>query len=105
MPPSYPGRAPAEWKPRQTQNAGPASANPARVSKKVGLALREAANGVSFVFVYVEHGVELGDLQQVLDSLRQSLQLQGAAGVRHGREPRNQLADARAVNIGDLAQV
>src|SRR5215813_5808816 len=65
----------------------------------------EAANGSSFVFVDIEHGVQLCNLQQILHALVQAEQLQLPAAIGHGREARHQLADPRAVNVGDLAQV
>src|SRR5690349_16378521 len=67
--------------------------------------LREAADRGCFVFVNVEDGVELGDLQQILDALSEIEELQLSAAVGHGGETRHQLADPRAVDIRHIAQV
>ena len=57
-----------------------------------------------FFFFHVEHGVQLGDLQQVVDLLGQVQQFELAALVANGGEGADQLADARAVDVGNVAQ-
>src|ERR1017187_6343663 len=66
---------------------------------------RKAADGAGFVFVNVEDGIQLGDLQQVLHPLVQVEQLQLPAAVGHGGKARYQLADPRAVDIGNVPEV
>src|SRR4051812_47444905 len=67
--------------------------------------LGERPDRRSFVVFHVEDGVELGDLQQVVHFLRQVKQLQFAALIADGGERAHQLADARAVDVRDFAQV
>src|ERR1019366_1503217 len=53
----------------------------------------------------VEDRIELGDLQQILDAFGQVQQLQSSTLVGDGGETGDQFADARAIDIGDLAQI
>src|SRR5665213_2010204 len=62
-------------------------------------------DGFRFIVENVEDGVELGDLQQVLDLLGQLQQLEGAAGVLDRRQGADQLADAGAVDVIDVRQI
>src|SRR5713226_147007 len=66
---------------------------------------REAADRVGFVFVNVEYRVELGDLQQILDPVRQSQQLQMATLISDRGVGRDQLADSRTVDIRDVLEI
>ncbi len=67
--------------------------------------LAERLNGCGFVFFYIEDGVQLGDLEQVVDLLGQIQQLEFAALVADGSERADQLADPGAVDIADIAEV
>src|SRR6267378_3549295 len=53
----------------------------------------------------VKYGIELGDLKKVADFLRQVQQLQVPALILHRREPADQLADSRAVNVVHVSQI
>src|SRR5271170_4421786 len=67
--------------------------------------LGERRNRRRFVVFDVEDGVQLGDLQQIVDFLGQVQQLQFAAAVLDRREGADQFTDARAVDVADVAQV
>src|ERR1035438_7385503 len=75
-----------------------------RGSVPEGLAAKRGY-GRGLVVLYVEHGVEFCNLQQVLNSFSQMQQLQLAALVADGCESGDQFAYARAVNVVHLAQV
>ena len=55
--------------------------------------------------LYVEDGEEFGDLEKVMNLLGEVEQLEFAALIADGGERADQLADARAVDVGDFAQV
>src|SRR5579872_2971429 len=59
-----------------------------------GKVLLERLHGRGFVVFHVEDGVELGDLQQVVDFLSQVEQLQFAALILGRRESTDQFTDA-----------
>src|ERR1035441_10199970 len=63
------------------------------------LSLHEAADGARLVFVNIEDGVELRDLEQVLDPLVEVEQLQCAAAIGYRGESGYQLTDPRAVDL------
>src|SRR5215468_10515439 len=67
--------------------------------------LAERLYGGRFVVFYVENGVQLGNLQQVVNFLGEVEQLEFAALVFHGGVGADQLADARAVDVIDVTQV
>ena len=58
------------------------------------MALVEGADGGGFVVPDVEDGVELCDLEEVVDLLREVEKLELAAGVFDGGEGADQLTDA-----------
>src|SRR5262249_37467455 len=58
-----------------------------------------------FVVLNIENSVELRNLQQVVDLLGQIEQFQVAALVTDRSEGTDQLANAGAVNIGDIAKI
>src|SRR5262249_12764650 len=58
-----------------------------------------------FVILDIENGIELSNLQQVVDLLGEIEQFQVAALVADRSEGADQLANAGAVNVGDVAQV
>src|SRR6266705_2923297 len=55
-----------------------------------------------FVCKHIEDSVQLGDLKKIADFLRQMQQLQVPALILHCREPANQFADPRAVDVVDV---
>src|SRR5205085_10475855 len=61
--------------------------------------------GVSLVFVNVEDGIKLGDLQQILDAMSQIQQLQMPAAIGNSGIGRHELSDSRAVDIRYVFQV
>src|SRR5581483_7886267 len=65
----------------------------------------KAAHRLGLVVVNIKDGVELGDLQEVVDLLGQVQEFQLAALVRDGRISVDKLADSRAVDIGYVSQV
>src|SRR5271170_5299656 len=67
--------------------------------------LGEGRDGGCFVVLDVEDRVELGDLEQVVDLLGEVQELQLAALVADGGIGADQLADARAVDVVDVAEV
>src|SRR5580704_13673000 len=70
-----------------------------------GVLLGERGDSGCLVVLDVKDGVKLGDLQQVMDLLGQVQQLQLAATVLDGRECADQLADAGAVDVVDVAEI
>src|ERR1022692_4271253 len=58
-----------------------------------------------FVFLDIEDGVKLGDLQQVVNFLSEVEELEFAALVLGRGESADQLADTRAVDIVYVAEV
>src|SRR5574340_918951 len=65
----------------------------------------EAAEGGSFVRMYVENGIELGDLQQVVDFLGEVQELELAAAILDGGVSADEFADPRAVNVIHVGQI
>src|ERR1039457_5604458 len=65
----------------------------------------ERLDSVGFVFLHVEHRVQLGDLQQVVHLLGEMQQLEFATLALHGGKRADQFANARTVDIADVAQV
>ena len=53
----------------------------------------------------VKYGVELRDLKKIFDFLGQVQQLQVSALILHRREPANQFADPRAVDVVDVGEI
>src|ERR1035437_1980468 len=70
-----------------------------------GFALFEGADGRGFVVPDVEDGVELGDLEQVVDLLGEVEQLEFAARIPDRGEGADQFADAGAIDVADAFQV
>src|SRR5882724_13095167 len=62
-------------------------------------------NCCRFVVLDIEDGIELGDLQQVVDLLGQVEQFEFAVFAPHCGKRAHQFPDAGAVNVGDVAQV
>src|SRR6266568_3169702 len=67
--------------------------------------LPEGLHRRRLVVFHVENGVQLGDLQQVVDLLGQIQQLQFPALVAHGSVCADQFADPRAVDVIHVAEV
>src|SRR4051812_29522844 len=67
--------------------------------------LREGRDRLRFVVFDVEDGVQLGDLQKVMDLLGQVEQLEFAAAITDGGVSTDQLTDTGAVDVGDVAEV
>src|SRR6185312_12345712 len=65
----------------------------------------EGLDGAGFVVLYVEDGVELGDLEQVVNLFGEVQELQFAALVTRGGVGADELADARAVNVVDVTEI
>ena len=66
---------------------------------------REAADGVGFVVVGLEHSQQLRDRQQVGDPLRQVEQLEAAALPADGGVGADNLAEAGAVDVRHVFEV
>ena len=65
----------------------------------------ERGDGGGFVVLDVEDGVELGDLEKVVDLLGEIEQLELAAAFLTRGEGADQLADAGAVDVADVSEV
>src|SRR5579864_3590554 len=68
-------------------------------------ALLERLDCGGFVVFYVENGIKLSDLQQIVHLFGEIEQLQLAALVLGGSESADQFADAGAVDIIDFGQI
>jgi hypothetical protein len=68
-------------------------------------ALAERLDGFFLAAINLEHGKQFCDLQQVANSLCESSQLDGAAGISRRDEQRDQRSQAAAINIGHLGQI
>src|ERR1022692_2021459 len=66
---------------------------------------RSALNRRGFVVLYVEDGVEFGDLEQVVHLLGEVKQLEFAALVLGGGEGADQFADAGAIDVVDFGKI
>src|SRR6266566_2736979 len=62
-------------------------------------------NSGVLVCKHIEDSVQLGDLKKIADFLRQMQQLQVPALILHRREPANQFADPRAVDVVDVGEI
>src|SRR6185312_12461997 len=67
--------------------------------------LREGLNSGGLIVFYVENGVELRNLQQVVHLLCKVQQFELAALVADGRKGTDQLANSGAVDIGHIAEI
>src|ERR1700760_4061109 len=67
--------------------------------------LGERGDGGCFVVLNIKDGVKLGDLEQVMNLLGEVQQLQFAALVADCGVGADQLTDARAVDVVDVAEV
>jgi hypothetical protein len=65
----------------------------------------EGADGGEFVVFDVEDGVELGDVQDVVDLLGEIQELEFASGVADGGETADEFSDAGAVDVIDADEV
>src|ERR1035437_3488255 len=68
-------------------------------------ALLERLDRGSFAVFHVEHGVELGNLKQIIDFLGEVQELEFAALILGRGEGADQFTDARTVDIVDVLQV
>src|SRR5690349_15386326 len=73
--------------------------------KMAGGLLREGSDCLCLVVLDVEHGVELRDLQQVMDLFGEVQQFEFAAAIADGGVSADQLADPGAVNVSYVAEV
>src|SRR5512140_2582258 len=67
--------------------------------------LPEGLDGRGFVVFHVEHGVELGDLEQVVNLFREFQELQFPALVLHRGVGADEFADTRAVDVIYVTEV
>src|ERR1035438_1498077 len=67
--------------------------------------LFEGTDGGSFVVPDIEDGVELGDLEEVVDLLGEVEQLEFAAGVPDRGKSTDQFADAGAIDVVNVSEV
>ena len=65
----------------------------------------EGLYGGEFVVLDVEDGVELGDVEDVLDFLGEVEEFEFAAGVADGGEAADEFSDAGAVDVVDADQI
>src|SRR6185437_9078629 len=67
--------------------------------------LLERPHRGGLIIPYVEHGIEFGDLEQIMHLLGEVEQLQLSALIANGGESADQFTDPGAVNISNVAQV
>src|SRR5229473_6931304 len=67
--------------------------------------LLKTAHGRGFIVEDIKHGKQLGDLQKVVNFLRQVQQLQFPAAVPHRRESADQFSDPGTVNVIDVPEI
>ena len=67
--------------------------------------LGEASDGVVLIGADVEDGVEAGELEKILDALREIQELDFALGAADGGEAAYELADAGAVYVIHVVEV
>ena len=78
----------------------------ARVSRTLlGEEVVERLYGGEFVVFDVEDGVELGDVEHVVDFLGEVEELEFASGVAQGRETGDEFADSGAVEVVDMGEI
>src|SRR5450755_4604119 len=65
----------------------------------------EGTHGGEFVVFDVEDGVELGDVEDVVNFLGEVQELQFAAGVADGGEAAHEFSDTGAVEVVDAVEV
>ena len=65
----------------------------------------EGFYGGEFVVFDVEYGVELSDVEDVMDLLGEVEQFEFAAGVAHGGEAADKFTDPGAVDVVDVGEV
>src|SRR6185437_6680599 len=65
----------------------------------------EGRDGLGFVVLHVENRIQLSDLQQIMHLAREVQKLQIPARFADLGEAADQFAQARTVNVGDLAKV
>jgi len=75
------------------------------MEKLLGEEVVEGFYGVKFVVFDVEDGVELGDVEDVVDFLGEVEELEFAAGVADGGEAADEFSDAGAVDVVDAGEV
>jgi len=73
--------------------------------ESLGEEVVEGADGGEFVVFDVEDGVELGDVEDVLDLLGEVEELEFSAGVADGGEAADEFTDAGAVDVVDTLEV
>ena len=89
----------------KNQSQGPRARAPAPHRQLFGEEVVEGSHGGEFVVFDVEDGVELGDVEDVVNFLGEVEELEFASGVADGSEAADELSDAGAVDIVDAHQV
>jgi hypothetical protein len=69
------------------------------------LALGERFRGLHLIIVDIENRNQLGDLQQVADTLRESRELNGSASIARAGVERDERAEAAAIDVSDVVQI
>ena len=75
------------------------------VEKLFGEEVVEGFYGVELVVLYVENGVELGDVQDVVNLLGEIEEFELAPGVADGGKAADQFADAGGIDVIDVSEV
>ena len=91
--------------PKQAQKAIPQARNGLSVLKLCRGGLLEGRDGASLVVVDIEDGVELGQLQQVVDLLGQLEQFEGRALILDCGVGAHQFTQSRAIDIVHFTQI
>jgi hypothetical protein len=65
----------------------------------------KTADGTSFIVVYLKDGIQLGDLEEIVDALGEIEELELAVLAGDGGEGVDEFADAGGVDVVDFAEV
>src|ERR1700686_1693448 len=82
-----------------------AAGSDARKTRSLGEEVVEGFYGGEFVFADVEDGVELGDVEDVVNFLGEVEELEFAPGVADGGEAADEFSEAGAVEVVDVGEV
>src|ERR1700684_1864873 len=82
-----------------------AAGSDARKTRSLGEEVVEGFYGGEFVVFDVEDGIELGDVEDVVNFLGEVEELEFASSVADGGEAGDEFADAGAVDVVDIGEV
>lgn len=65
----------------------------------------KTADGASFIVVYLKDGIQLGDLEEIVDALGEVEELELAVLTGDGGEGVDEFSDAGGIDVVDFAEV